>query len=199
MGVFLAQGTNHSHADEFCIKICDGIGILGIRGSKFLDFGHAIFNPGNEGAQGLIRLLPDREEVIPGIETRPRTLLEVCGSKGGPDLDRIILNSINVHPLFYRTSQIQLSSCLVSLDIPLGLCICVSLVTDFCAIDQQPEALDSKVGLHLTLPGSIVAGSELGDRVDRFGVFGHDGDQGRVEFEGRVLSWLNYSQENKEK
>jgi hypothetical protein len=72
-------------------------------------------------------------------------------------------------------------------------------MTCFGAIDQQPESLDSKVGLHLTLPCSIVTGSELGDRVGRFGVFGHDGGQGRVEFEDRVLSWLNYSQENKEK
>ena len=106
MGVFLAQGTNHSHADEFCIKILDGVGILGIRGSKFLDFGHAIFNPGNKGAQGLVRLLPDREEVVPGIETCPRTLLEVCRSEGSPNSNRIILDNINVHPLFYRTSQI---------------------------------------------------------------------------------------------
>jgi len=47
-------------------------------------------------------------------------------------------------------------------------------VTNFCAIDQQPEALDSKVSLHLTLPGSIIGRSEFGDRVNGFGVFGHD-------------------------
>jgi len=44
----------------------------------------------------------------------------------------------------------------------------------FFAIDQQPEALDSKVSLHFTLPGSIVGGSEFGDRVDGFGVFRHN-------------------------
>jgi len=44
----------------------------------------------------------------------------------------------------------------------------------FFAIHQQPESLDSKVGFHLTLPGSIIGGSEFGDRVDGFGVFGHD-------------------------
>jgi hypothetical protein len=102
--VFLSQGTNHSHADKFCIKISDGIGFTGVHRSKFLDLRHAILNPSNKSAQGLVRLLPDREEVIPGIETRPRTLLEVYGSKGGPDLDRVILNSINVHPLLHRAS-----------------------------------------------------------------------------------------------
>jgi len=45
---------------------------------------------------------------------------------------------------------------------------------NFCAIDQQSEALDLKVSLHLTLPGGIVGRSEFGDRVDGFGVFGHD-------------------------
>jgi hypothetical protein len=102
-----------------------GIGSLATCRTEFLDFGHAIFNPSNEGAQGLIRQLPDREEVVPGIEVCPRTLLEVYGSKGGPNLDRIILDSVYVHPLLHRASQIQLPSCLVCLGIPLGLGICI--------------------------------------------------------------------------
>ena len=81
MGIFLAQGMNHSHADKFSIKVCDGVGLLGIHRSKLLNLGHAIFNPSNEGAQELIRLLLDGEEVIPGIKMHPRTLLEVYGSK----------------------------------------------------------------------------------------------------------------------
>jgi hypothetical protein len=165
MRVFLPQGTNHSHTDQLCIEVLDGIAILATCRTEFLDLGHAIFNPGNEGAQGLVRLLPDGEEVIPGIETCPRTLLEVYGSKGGPNLDRIVLDSVYVHPLLHRASQIQLPSCLVCLDIPLGLEISVRGGTSFWAIDQQPEALDSKIGLHFTLPGRIVVGSELGDRV----------------------------------
>jgi hypothetical protein len=104
MRIFLSQGMNHSHADKFCIKISDGIGFIGVHRSKFLDLGHVILNSSNKGAQGLVRLLPDREEVIPGIKTRHRMLLEVYGSKGGPDLDRVILNSIIVHPLLYRAS-----------------------------------------------------------------------------------------------
>jgi hypothetical protein len=131
MGVFLAQGTNHSHTDEFCIEVLDGIGILGTCRTEFLDFGHAIFNPGNEGAQGLVRLLPDGEEVVPGVEACPRTLLKVYGSKGGPNLDRIVLDSVYVHPLLHRASQIQLPSCLVCLDIPLGLGISVRGRTSF--------------------------------------------------------------------
>jgi hypothetical protein len=144
MRVFLAQGTNHSHTDQLCIKILDGIGILGTCRTEFLDLGHAIFNPGNEGAQGLFRLLPDGEEVVPGVEAHPRMLLEVYGSKGGPNLHRIILDSVYVHPLLHRASQIQLPSCLVCLDIPLGLKISVRGRTSFRAIDQQPEALDMK-------------------------------------------------------
>jgi hypothetical protein len=73
---------------------------------KFLDFGHAIFDPGNEGAQGLVRLLPDGEEVVPGFEACPRMLLEVYGSKGSPNLDRIVLDSVYMHPLLHRASQI---------------------------------------------------------------------------------------------
>jgi len=92
MGIFLAQGTNHSHADEFCIKIIDGVRILWVHRSKFLDLGHAILNPSNKGAQGFIRLLLDGEEVILGIEMCPRTLLDVYGSEGGPDLHRVVLN-----------------------------------------------------------------------------------------------------------
>jgi hypothetical protein len=65
MGVFLAQGTNHGHTDQLCITILNGIGSLGTCRTEFLAFGHAIFDPGNEGAQGLIRLLLDGEEVIP--------------------------------------------------------------------------------------------------------------------------------------
>jgi hypothetical protein len=131
MRVFLPQGTNHSHTDEFCIEVLDGIAILATCRTKFLDLGHAIFNPGNEGAQGLVRQLPDGEEVIPGIEMCPRTLLKVYGSKGGPDLDRIVLDSVYVHPLLHRASQIQLPSCLVCLDIPLGLEISVRGRTSF--------------------------------------------------------------------
>jgi len=69
-------------ADEFCIKIIDGIWFLGVYRSKFLDVGHAILNPSNKGAEGLVRLLPDGEEVIPGIEMCPRMLLEVCRKQG---------------------------------------------------------------------------------------------------------------------
>jgi hypothetical protein len=165
MGVFLAQGTNHSHTDEFCIEILDGVGLLRVCRTKFLDLGHAIFNPGNKSAQGLVRLLPDGEEVVPGVETCPRTLLKVYGSKGGPNLDRIVLDSVYMHPLLHRASQIQLPSCLVCLDIPLGLEISVRGGTSFCAIDQQPEPFDSKISLHLTLPGRIVGRSEFGDGV----------------------------------
>jgi len=86
------------------LKICDGVRLLGIHRSKFLNLGYTIFNPSNKGAQGLIWLLPDREEVIPGIKAHPRTLLEVYGSKGSPDFNRVVLNSINVHPLLYRVS-----------------------------------------------------------------------------------------------
>jgi hypothetical protein len=131
MGVFLAQGTNHSHTDKFCIKILDSIRVLGIVRTEFLDFGHAIFNPGNKGAQGLVRLLPDGEEVVPGVEACPRTLLEVYGSKGGPNLHRIVLDSVYMHPLLHRASQIQLPSCLVCLDIPLGLEISIRGGTSF--------------------------------------------------------------------
>jgi hypothetical protein len=109
----------------------DAIGSLATCRMEFLDFGHAIFNPGNEGAQGLVRLLPDGEEVVPGVGVCPRTLLKVYGSKGGPNLDRIILDSIYVHPLLHRASQIQLPSCLVCLDIPLGLEISVRGRTSF--------------------------------------------------------------------
>jgi hypothetical protein len=165
MGVFLAQGINHSHTDQLCIKILNGIGTLATCRTEFLDLGHAIFNPSNKGAQGLVRLLPDGEEVVLGIEACPRTLLEVYGSKGGSNLHWIVLYSVYVHPLLHRASQIQLPSCLVCLDIPLGLGISVRLGTSFWAIDQQPEALDSKISLHLTLPGRIVVGSEFGDRV----------------------------------
>ena len=28
MGIFLTQGMNHSHADQFSIKICDSVGVL---------------------------------------------------------------------------------------------------------------------------------------------------------------------------
>ena len=87
MGIFLSKGTNHGHADEFCIKIIDGVRILWVHRSKLLDLGYPIFNPSNKGAQGFIRLLPDGEEVIPGIKTRPRTLLEVYGGKGSPDFE----------------------------------------------------------------------------------------------------------------
>jgi hypothetical protein len=51
MRVFLAQGTNDGDTDQLCIKILDGIAILATCRTEFLDFGHAIFNPGNsEGA-----------------------------------------------------------------------------------------------------------------------------------------------------
>jgi hypothetical protein len=33
-------------------------------------------------------------------------LLKVYGSKGGPNLDRIVLDSVYVHPLLHRASQI---------------------------------------------------------------------------------------------
>jgi hypothetical protein len=131
MGVFLTQGMNHSHTDQLCIKILDGIGILATCRTEFLGLGHAIINPGNKGAQGLVRLLPDGDEVVPGIEACPRTLLEVYGSKGGLNLDRIILDSIYMRPLLHRASQIQLPSCLVCLDIPLGLEISVRHRTSF--------------------------------------------------------------------
>jgi hypothetical protein len=131
MGVFLTLGTNHGHTDQLCIKILDGIGSLATCRMEFLDLGHAISNPGNEGAQGLVRLLPDGEEVIPGVEACPRTLLKVYGSKGSPNLHRIILDSVYMHPLLHRASQIQLPSCLVCLDIPLGLGISIRLVTSF--------------------------------------------------------------------
>jgi hypothetical protein len=131
MGVFFAQGTNHSHADEFCVEIFDGIRVFRVVRTEFLDFRHAIFNPGNESAQGLVRLLPDGEEVVPSVEACPRTLLEVNGSKGSPDLHRIVLDSVYVHPLLHRASQIQLPSCLVCLDIPLDLGISVRCRTSF--------------------------------------------------------------------
>jgi hypothetical protein len=109
----------------------------------------------------------------------------VYRSKGGPNLDRIILDSIYVHPLLYRASQIQLPSCLVCLDIPLGLEISVRGRTSFWVIDQQPEALDTKVGLHLTLPGRIVAGSEFGDGV-WLGIFTR---HGRVVVQGSRVEY----------
>jgi hypothetical protein len=115
MGVFLTQGMNHSHTDQLCIKILDGIGILATCRTEFLGLGHAIINPGNKGAQGLVRLLPDGDEVVPGIEACPRTLLEVYGSKGGLNLDRIILDSIYMRPLLHRASQIQLPAALSAL------------------------------------------------------------------------------------
>jgi hypothetical protein len=119
------------HTDQLCIKILDGIGIFGTCRMEFLDLGHAIFNPGNEGAQGLVRQLSDGEEVIPGIEACTRTLLEMYRSKGGPNLERFVLDSIYVHPLLYRASQIQFLSSLVCLDILLGLGISVRLVMSF--------------------------------------------------------------------
>jgi hypothetical protein len=71
------------------------IKILRVCRTEFLDFGYVILNPVHESSwQGLFWRLPDREEVIPNIEACPRTLLEVSGSKGGLNLDCIIMNNI---------------------------------------------------------------------------------------------------------
>jgi len=94
--------VHHSHADELIIEVLDGIRAGSIFGAELLDLGHRVLNPGNKGGQGLVLLLPNRKEVVPGIEVSSRTLLEVDGLKSGPNLCRVVLNSIYMGPLFSR-------------------------------------------------------------------------------------------------
>ena len=50
---------HHSHTDELIIEVLDGIRSRGVLGAELLDLGHRVLNPGDEGGQGLILLLPN--------------------------------------------------------------------------------------------------------------------------------------------
>lgn len=125
--------------------------------AQSLDLGHGLLDPGNESAQGLIRALPDGEEVVPGIEASGRELLDMGRLEGGPDLDRVILNILKMQPLVCRAVKKQFTCSLVLLLIPLGLFLRLrGWRASLFPRDKQPESLGTQVGLHLTFPGRVV-------------------------------------------
>ncbi|KAG1849098.1 hypothetical protein C8R48DRAFT_812925 [Suillus tomentosus] len=67
-------------------------------------------------AQGLIRTLPNGEEVVPGIEACGRELLDMGRLEGGPDFDRVVLNILKMQPLVCRAVEktVHLQPCLAS-------------------------------------------------------------------------------------
>jgi hypothetical protein len=157
LGIVIAQSMNHGHRDQLSIKISKTVGLARVLGVQSLDLGHALLNPGNKGAQGLIRALPDGEEVVPGVETRSRKLLDMGRLEGGPDLDRVVLNVLKVQPLVCRAVEKQFTCCLVLLLIPLGLLLRLrGWRATLLARDKQPESLSAQVGLHLSFPGRVV-------------------------------------------
>jgi len=78
--VFWPKSTNHSHAEQFIVQI----GQSESGGMKFFDPGHALLNSGSQGSEGLVRGLPDAEELVMGDKTSCRLLLDIEGLQGDP-------------------------------------------------------------------------------------------------------------------
>ncbi|KAJ3477254.1 hypothetical protein NLJ89_g12427 [Agrocybe chaxingu] len=99
--VLLWKGTNECHAVQLIVKL----GESEIFVTKFLDMVDGFVNAIHERLQGLALLLLDGEEVVIGIKTGTRTLLDKHVLQSLPHLDRIILNSIKVNALLFLNRE----------------------------------------------------------------------------------------------
>jgi len=59
---------NHHHAEQFIVQIGQSEGGQ----MEFFDPGHGLLDSGSEGSEGLIRGLPDAEELVIGNKTSCR-------------------------------------------------------------------------------------------------------------------------------
>ena len=164
MGVLITYRAHHTHADKLIIQVLNCVRGRGVLGVELLNLGHRVLNPDDEGGQGLVLLLPNQKEVVPGIEVSSWALLDVDRLQGGPDLCRIILHSIYMGSLFSRKGNIQLTCSLVHSNILFDLKISLGVIRALLSIaDYSPEAFGVQESLHFTLPSGVVGGAEFGE------------------------------------
>jgi len=147
---------NHCHAEQFIVQIGQSEGGR----MEFFDPGHSLLNSGSEGSEGLVRGLPDAEELVIGNKRSCRLLLDIESLQGDPSSVGIVLVLPDVHSLLWYNVEHDFTSSPVLLDIPGILLSFSSSWTLLLAIHQSPEALGAQQSLHFLAPCGIVGASE---------------------------------------
>jgi len=159
--VIRPKGTNHRHTEQFIIQI----GQSEDGGTRFFDPGHGLLDSGSQDSEGLLRGLPDAEELIIGHKTSCRLLLNTEGLQGSPSGAGVILVLPDVYSLLWHNVEHDFTSSPVLLDIPGILLSSSSSWTLLLAIHQSPEALGVQQSLHFLAPCDIVGASKGLDAI----------------------------------
>jgi hypothetical protein len=175
----MREGVDDGHAGKVIIEVVQAEGIRG----EGLDDPDLLINPVNNTIQRLRGVLPDRKEVLVGLEPGSRDGLDEGLFEGVPDFDWILSIIPGIDPDLRGHAGDEDASCLVGLVHPLHILLPILLPllkllrsditglgarlrrTGLCARDNHPELRHHEEILHLINPEAIVGSIQLGNFV----------------------------------